>query len=231
MKSIHLSDVPAPEMRTVAQYKGKFYWHDTDLAARKSFANVYTCPECHEENISIGSYRCHSCQEKLEAERYNSFPEDDLKSFPVYSRFADKFFYSAEEIDEYIEDCNYIKITTLGGGGMITLDTLKLVHCKEEFLRQVDEDYWGGEFPEDGTIEDYPAIAEALDNLNTLIRLHPAISYFPTEVRVRFGENLQQVSEEIIEKAEIEAKETHSFLLRTAISGPVVGDLVENGGI
>ena len=99
---------------------------------------------------------------------------------PVYCEKYDKYFFSSDEIEEYL--------------GMLEDDgeevpELSLLICRPNYMRMVDEDYWCDFMPEE--IDELSQVTskefiEALTNLNQIIKNHKPVSWSPSQFRTEF---------------------------------------------
>lgn len=131
------------------------------------------CGNIHEKNWT----RCGACQNKLDKERYDNllFQGWDGKT-PVYSNALDKYFFDADEIDEYVADEE------------IGPDVeLRLVICEPVYLSHIDEDNWVDDLPEEWTIEDVSAeLSEMIVAVNKKIAELPPASWRPGKIRTEY---------------------------------------------
>jgi hypothetical protein len=141
------------------------FWGKDEKAARWSGCTHIICPECGRPTPKHYTI-CQGCREKKAIERYKLKERRhwDL-TVPVYSETTDEYFFDANDLNDWLEDHN------------CTAESLRLVICEPIYLRQVNEDYFCDELPEDEGVPD--DIADALENLNRIIREQGPISWDP----------------------------------------------------
>ena len=141
------------------------FWGTDEHAARWSGCTHIVCPKCGKPTPK--SYTiCEECREKKAIERYGAKErrEWDGKT-PLYSEAAEKYFFDEDSLWDHLE--------THGGSEQ----SLRLVICEPHRLRQVDEDYFYDDLPEDGDIPD--EVANALKDLNRVICDQDPVSWSP----------------------------------------------------
>ena len=156
---------------------GHFFGND-ERNARWSGATHILCPECGKPT-SKNYTMCADCRLKKSIERYN---ERERKEWdgetPLYSHACDKHFFNDDLFDHLEEfDC--------------TAESLRLIICEPMYLRQIDEDYFCDDLPEDGELS--KDIVSALEELNLLIKKNGPVGCMPG----KYAATMPDKSEEI----------------------------------
>ena len=141
------------------------FWGNDEKMARWSGCTHIACKNCGKPTPK--SYTiCPDCREKKAIERYDAKErkEWDGKT-PLYSEASDEYFFDEDGLDEHLEN--------IGN----SIESLRLVICEPDYLKQIDEDYFCDDLPDDGDIPD--DVATALENLNRVIREQAAVSWYP----------------------------------------------------
>lgn len=148
----------------------KRFWYKDEHMARWSGCTHLKC-ECGK--IMRKSYtKCDDCRHKLAAERYNALPFKEWNGEPVVEWDGDKYFFNEEDLIEYCEE-NEIK-------------EIDLLFCIENNWRNIDEDYWADEMPDNADGELPKELQLALNSLNSVINTLPAQSYSPSKIRTKY---------------------------------------------
>lgn len=171
-----LYDSPeAAQLKTLTLWvdKDNRPWATEDMARYSS----HTHKKCDcGELMSRGWTKCDMCRNTSALERYYKLPvEPWTNQSGVYSDVLDKYFFSPDEIDEYMAD-NEIDVNT----------ELQLVFVDPNHYNQIDDDYWCDIMPEDGDGELPKALADKLFELNELIKTLPPCSYSPGKIRTEY---------------------------------------------
>ena len=133
--------------------------------ARWSGCTHIICPDCGMPT-SKGYTICHNCREKNAIKRYEAKERKQWDGeTPLYSDFLDKYFFSEDDLSDFIEDYR------------CTAKSLRLIICEPVYLRQVDTDYFCNELADDGEIPS--EVVKALDNLNEVISTIRPVSWIP----------------------------------------------------
>lgn len=175
-KVMYTSD-EAAQQKTVTGWFSRDgrYWGKDEAMARFAGCTHKLC-ECGNE-VSKSYIRCETCRAKADRDRYNAYEFKKYNGNPVYSETYDKFFFSEDEIQCFIED-------ELEEDEAKNVN-LRLVFCEEIHFSEVDISLWEDEMYEDQ--EDLPkAMSEKLDELNKLISELPANSYRPSKIRTEY---------------------------------------------
>ena len=150
---------------------GRFFG-ENEHAARYSGCTHIKCKECAEPTPVRGYAICDSCRTKKDVERYYAMPRVKWDGeTPVYSDACDVYFSDEDELRDYLQehDC--------------TIDSLRLILCKENKYPEIEDDYFSEVLPDD--IDDLPEeLQTALDELNKVIRWLPAASWSPGKYAV-----------------------------------------------
>ena len=142
---------------------------DAEHLARYSSCTHRTC-ECG--NITEKGWGvCPECRLKKEIEKYILLQFKEYDGSPVYSHNIDKYFFSEEELLDYLSDEEEI-------------EDLRLVFCNENHFNELGVDYFEDILPEDGEIPD--ELQKAIDNINEVIKNLPAASYSPSNIRTEY---------------------------------------------
>jgi hypothetical protein len=143
---------------------GRFCGTDEHMA-RWSGCTHIICPKCGKPTPK--SYTiCEDCREEKAIERYKARErrEWDGKT-PLYSEAVDEYFFDEDSLRDHLETHEVLE------------QVLRLVICEPNRLRQVEEDYFLDDLPEDGDIPD--EVANALEDLNRVIRDQDPVSWSP----------------------------------------------------
>jgi hypothetical protein len=150
--------------------EGHFFGND-ERVARYSGCTHHKCSQCG--SVVVKNWLiCDACRLEIDIERYASLEKVDWDgNTPVYSYQNDAFFSDFQALHDYIEE---------NGGN---LEEMRLVICRPNHLRQIDEDYFSDDLPEDGELP--TEIAGALEVLNKVIREHEPVSWSPSSKAIR----------------------------------------------
>jgi hypothetical protein len=111
---------------------------------------------------------CRPCSERKEIERYNARPKKlwDGQA-PLYSHACDMWFNEISEIEECCEEHE------------CTIDDLRLSIGEPVHPRQIGDDYWDDDLPEDMTLNDCDSdLSKLVEAVNQYIReTKPIISW------------------------------------------------------
>lgn len=150
---------------------GRFFGDskDSEHMARYSSCTHKTC-ECGNV-FEKGWTICPECRLKKEIEKYNLLQFKKYDGSPVYSHAIDKYFFSEDELIDYLSDEEVI-------------EDLRLVFCTENHFNELGAEYFEDILPEDG---DLPTeLQKAIDNLNEVIKNLPVASYSPSNIRTSY---------------------------------------------
>lgn len=147
--------------------KNGVFWGQLEEMARYASATHKRCEECKTAIIKRGYRFCANCQEKKDIERYNKLEKKvwDGESY-LYSDRDDVYFSDYQELHDYI---NEHKIENI--------DSLRLIICEPEYLRELDEDYWADDLPEDTELPD--SVLSAIETLNASLKDAGIVSWSP----------------------------------------------------
>ena len=150
---------------------GRFFGDgkEAEHMARYSSCTHKTCKcgEVFEKGWTI----CPKCREKKDSEMYNALQFKEYDGSPVYSKSIDRYFFSEEEIMDFINDEE---------DGF----DLQLVFCNENHYNELDGSYFEDVLPDDCDFPD--ELQNAIDNFNEVIKNLPAASYSPSNVRTTY---------------------------------------------
>lgn len=150
--------------------KGK----DAEHMARYEGSSHYTC-ECG--GIAKKGYtKCDKCSHQSSIERYEKLPYKDYMGEPVFSWDHDEYFYSEEDIIEYLEENE--------------LESIDLLFCEEQTFYPVQSDYWDDILPTDSEGDIPDELKDALKVLNNVILKLPPASYVPGKIRTNYALNI-----------------------------------------
>lgn len=115
---------------------------------------------------------CAVCRENAAVERHKKRERKEWdENRPAYSEACDRYFYSWDDIEDYLMDCE-----------PCSKEDLRLIICQPVYLTQIDTDYWEGDLPEDGEVPD--AVVEALNALNRAIEQAEPVAWEPGKYAV-----------------------------------------------
>lgn len=158
---------------------GRFFGDGPD---GEQMARYFSCThkKCECGGITERSWtRCEDCRNKAEIERYKALPFEEWDGItPVVIAFGDKYFYSEEEISDWIAEHN----EDLEPGDRIT--ELELLICTPNKLQYLDSSYWEDVLFEDTEIP--KELQEAVNAVNKVIDTLPAQSYSPGKIRTTY---------------------------------------------
>ena len=145
------------------QSRNGYFYGDNEGAARWNGATHTTCKVCGKV-ISKRRGLCHECVEKLYEEKHVALPraEWDGKAM-LYSGMRDNYYASPDDAKDALEEGE-------------TLADLRLVICTPTYVRQLTEDDFANDLPEDGRLPD--AVKQAMDAFNAAVS-GIVLSWFP----------------------------------------------------
>lgn len=144
--------------------RGRF-WGEDEHMARYSGSTHRKCKTC-EKLIAKNSY-CRPCANKSRIEKYNKREKLEWDGeTPIYSEFADRYFFNEDELMEYVNDDRDAGI-----------ESLRLIICKPYYLRPIDENYFYDELSEDAELPE--DVLEAIETLNHVILKQKSVSWEP----------------------------------------------------
>ena len=160
--------------------KGGHFWPDKDDPkfaehhARWGGCTHKVC-ECGNEYEKHWTC-CQECRDKKRLERYNDRELLEYSGQPVYSDSFDEYFFREDDIYSYCMD------------NEVCYDDLCLIVCEPQYAREIDEEYWIDDLPEDTYLDDVaPEISEALAEINKKIRdTKPILSWMPGKYRTTY---------------------------------------------
>ena len=150
---------------------GRFFGKE-EAMARWSGCTHIACPECGEPTIK-GYTICHNCREERAIKRYEAMEHREWDGeTPLYSDFIDKYFFSEDDLSDFMEDCR------------CTTESLRLIICEPKYLREVDTDYFCDELADDGELSE--DVVSALNGLNMVIRNEDPVSWIPGKYAAQY---------------------------------------------
>lgn len=184
-------EIILPDSPETAEYKtitgwfsrnGKFYGdrQDSEQLARLEGSTHCKC-ECGKIHRKYNL--CSTCSEKVKLRHYESMPFKEWdETTPVYSESEDRYFYSSDEIDDYLEDY------TNDDGEKVTGKDLRLILCDRVTLPTIDEDYFMDNAPEGYELEDMVSKKFMLElkRFNKKIQSEQVNAWEPGEFRTEY---------------------------------------------
>ena len=143
------------------------YHGKSEESARYYSSTHKRCEECKTAIINRVYRCCVDCIEKNDIERYSKLERKvwDGEVY-LYSDRDDVYFSDYQELHDYI---NEHKIENI--------DSLRLIICEPECLREIDEDYWADDLPEDTELPD--SVLSALETFNASLKDAGVVSWHP----------------------------------------------------
>lgn len=139
--------------------------------------NGSTHKKCECGNVIEKNSYCKPCSDKKYIVIFNKYPMHEitdkyLKSgYPFYSDYFDEYYFEIEALFEKLADHD----------DLVSLEDIRLQFCKPIYAREIDEDYFCDELPEDGDIPH--EIHGAMATFNSMIK-GIIFSYEPVNIRV-----------------------------------------------
>lgn len=171
------TDTDAAEFKTFSGWvskKGRYFGSkEQDARYDGCTHNKCDCGEIKEKFYT----RCFSCRNKKEQENYENleFKEWDYET-PLCLYKSDTYFFDEDSVFDYCEEND------------ITLEDLKLVLCKPNYLFHISSDYWIDILPEDCDIP--KELEKRLDDLNEFISTLKPISWEESKIRTKVTKRL-----------------------------------------
>jgi hypothetical protein len=162
---------------------GITYW--ADRISKDQLATHADCIDCgieFEKDYTYQKY-CFDCQNKKDAENFEKLKlvEWDGKACLHLYDSDDKYFFSQDEIEDYLEDLNS---DIENSNNWITIDQLRLVLCEETSFGEINI----SELFQDKLSEnwDYDKELQAKENeFNKFLKNHSTRTWMPTNKRVK----------------------------------------------
>ncbi len=146
------------------------FWGKEEHMARWSGCTHILCPECGKPTPKNYT-KCDECREKKAVERYKNKERVQWdRQTPLYSEAADEYFFDEDSLNDYLEDHE------------CTPQSLRLVNCRPIYFREIEDDLFADELPEDGCLP--LDVERAIDNLNILLREQGPVSWEPGKYAV-----------------------------------------------
>jgi len=148
--------------------------HSGERAARYMGCTHVACAGCGAQT-ERSRLRCDICQAAADEQRYQSYPRKPWDGAGmIYSELLDRYFSDLEEAEYESTDDG------------LTLSELRLVHCRPNYVRPIESDYFSDELPSDD--DDIPSeVEEALAQFNKAVH-GIVLSYSPTKIAVDLGD-------------------------------------------
>ncbi len=147
--------------------KNGVFWGQLEEMARYASATHKRCEECKTAIINRGYRCCVDCIEKNDIERYSKLERKvwDGESY-LHSDRDDVYFADYDQLNDYIDEHQIENI-----------DSLRLIICEPEHLRELDADYWADDLPEDTELPD--SVLSAIETLNAALKDAGIVSWHP----------------------------------------------------
>lgn len=156
---------------------GRYYGNDSgaERTARYAGSTHSECRECGA--VCDKSYTlCDNCRGKAELARFLALPRAPWDGVQmIYSEATDRYYNSpSDALDDFDEGTPE--------------DEMRLVLCKPNHARQLDEDHFVDELPDDGDYHSLPAaLQEAIEAFNKVVDACPPLSWSPGKVALDLG--------------------------------------------
>ena len=148
------------------------YFGDDERTARYDGATHSLCSGCGKQ-IEKARTICHDCAHLNNVLKYGKMEKIKWdKKTPLYSRAADEYFFGEDELSDFLEESEEWK-----------LDSLMLVICRANEFRQIDEDFFCDELPEDSDGDIPDTVFTAMDAFNKAMVSAGAASWSPSKYR------------------------------------------------
>lgn len=164
--------VPAPEKMdvwVVNNKRGNPIYCLSEDAYRRNVATQLKCSTCG-TNYESNSF-CRVCSDKKQEESYNKKPFkvwDGNEPLVIYQ--DDTYFFDEDQLKDYIYENDLDDED---------VKNLRLMICEPNNCREIEEDYFGDEMPENmDSLEEFDkGLVEKLKEINTYIKTLPPISW------------------------------------------------------
>ena len=145
---------------------GNFHGKSEEMARYYSSTHK-KCEECKAAIIMRGYRYCADCREKKDIERYSKLEKKvwDGEVY-LYSDRDDIYLADYQELHDYIYEREIENV-----------DSLRLIICEPEHLRELDADYWADDLPEDAELPE--SVWSAIDALNASLKDAGIVSWHP----------------------------------------------------
>ena len=147
--------------------KNGVFWGQLEEMARYASATHKRCEECKTAIINRVYRCCVDCIEKKDIERYSKLEKKvwDGEVY-LYSDRDDVYFSDYDQLNDYIDEHQIENI-----------DSLRLVICEPEHLRELDADYWADDLPEDAELPE--SVLSTIEALNAALKDAGIVSWHP----------------------------------------------------
>jgi hypothetical protein len=133
------------------------WWGDDERMARWAGSTHILCA-CGKLTPKSWT-KCDECRERAKEERYAKLERREWDGGMLYSDTLERYFDDEDDLRDYCFDEG------------TTPDALRLLLCEPVYAREIDDDHWCDDLPEDAQMDDVNGdIAEALARLNEVIR-------------------------------------------------------------
>lgn len=148
------------------------FYGDNERIARYAGCTHRPCETCGAPTEKH-YLKCDACREKADLERYLARPAAPWAQGMIFSEATDEYY---EDLDSFLEACFDYDTD-------IPIDPIDLrpVLCEPNYARQLEEDFFGDELPEDGDLPD--DIATAVEAFNAAIA-GKILSWSPGKTRL-----------------------------------------------
>lgn len=147
------------------------FWADDERMARYEGCTHTVC-ECGNP-VEKGWIKCEDCRRKIEDEKFLSLKKQEWdETVPVTLYEGDEYFFDYESLENWCEE------------NEVNIHEVRLLICQPNYAREINEDYYCDDLPEDQSLEDVvPALAEYIEGINAFIReAKPILSWSPSNV-------------------------------------------------
>ena len=147
--------------------KNGVFWGQLEDMARYASSTHKKCEECKTAIIKRGYRFCADCREKKDIERYSKLEKKvwDGEVY-LYSDRDDIYLSDYQELHDYIYEREIENV-----------DSLRLIICEPEYLREINADYWADDLPEDTELPD--CVLSALETFNASLKDAGVVSWYP----------------------------------------------------
>lgn len=154
--------------------RGGRFWGNDERMARYDGCTHRPCVDCGKPVEKITGYmKCDECREKSDNEIFESYKKQEWdEKTPITLFQGDEYFFDRESLEEYCEEHN------------TTPDKLPLLICEPNYAREIDDDIYCDDLPEDQSLDDVASeLAEKIKELNAYIREKKIIlSWGPSKI-------------------------------------------------
>jgi hypothetical protein len=140
------------------------YFGDKERTARYSGSTHRRCEKCG--HVFKKNAYCRPCREEIKKAQFLAMPKKKWDgSGCVYSLTDDKYFWSMDEVDDFCYNEGLDDDL-----GVIHREKLELVICEPIYAREIPEDFYYDDLPEDSSLEEAsPELFQIVNNFNHVI--------------------------------------------------------------